>query len=197
MKHPFKKQPADKEILEKIRKGEDNEVLNYLYKQSLPKIKRYILANSGQEDDAYDVFQEALMAFYRYVKQNKFKEQYDVDGFLYSVSRNLWINKAKKEKKMVHPEHPKEENDPADSAEEMMISEERRKTLLQLLEKTGSRCKQLLQLSFFYGMSPSEICEKMGFANENAVKTKKYKCKEKLAEIIRSNASYSQLLKND
>lgn len=197
MKQSFKKQPADKELLEKIRKGEDNEVLDHLYKQTLPKIKRYILINSGQEDDAYDVFQEAIMAFYRYVKQDKFKDQYDIDSFIYSVSRNLWINKAKKEKKIVHPEQPKDENDPADSAEEIMISEEKRKTLLQLMEKTGSRCKQLLQLSFFHGMSPAEICDKMGFTNENAVKTKKYKCKEKLAEIIRNNPSYSQLLRDD
>jgi len=54
---------SDKAILEAIRNGEDG-VLMHLYKQVLPKIKNYILKNNGSEDDAKDIFQDAVVIFY-------------------------------------------------------------------------------------------------------------------------------------
>ena len=90
---------TDQEILERIRTGDDNKVLAYLYQKQWPPIKRYIMKNSGTEEEAQDVFQDAILAFYKQVKLNKFKEGYEIGGFIFSVGRNFWINKVKKDQK--------------------------------------------------------------------------------------------------
>jgi hypothetical protein len=42
----------------------------------------------------------------------------------------------------------------------------------------------LLQYVFYYQLTTREICDRMGFANEDTLKTKKYKCKQRLLEIM-------------
>ncbi len=68
-----------------------------MYDTIFPKVKAYIIRNSGNEDDALDIFQDAIVCLCKYVRQGKFNEKYEVAAFLYSTSRNLWINKVKKE----------------------------------------------------------------------------------------------------
>ena len=63
---------TDKEILTNIACGNDKEVLTYLYKSVYPSVRTIILRNNGKEDDAKDIFQESVMVFYKYVKQEKF-----------------------------------------------------------------------------------------------------------------------------
>jgi DNA-directed RNA polymerase specialized sigma24 family protein len=91
---------SDKEILGAIGKGDDR-VLEHLYKQVLPKVKSYIARNSGNNEDARDIFQDAVVIFYKYVKTGKFDVQHDIAGFIFSVSKNLWINSAKRKNKVV------------------------------------------------------------------------------------------------
>lgn len=186
---------SDSEILQAIRKGENNLVLKYLYKKVLPKIRAYIKGNSGDDDEAYDIFQDAIVAFYKYVKLNKFDEQYPIEAFIYSISRNLWINRVKKKNRQVALQdfsyNAIEEEDFSD----MLISTEKQKVIKDVLSQLGERCKELLMNIFFHQMTPEEIVEKMGFTNENAVKTKKYKCKQRLIELIQANASLRVFLK--
>jgi DNA-directed RNA polymerase specialized sigma24 family protein len=75
-------------IIECIRSGKDNEALKYLYKDPLRKVRKFILNNSGTLDDANDVFQDAIIALFHYVKQGKYKEEYDLDGFIFKVAKN-------------------------------------------------------------------------------------------------------------
>ena len=85
----------DKDIIQSIRKGENTRILKHLYAKILPKICRYIRKNSGTEDDAFDIFQDGVVIFYRHVMSGNYRDDYDISGFLYTVCRNLWINKVK------------------------------------------------------------------------------------------------------
>jgi DNA-directed RNA polymerase specialized sigma24 family protein len=49
----------------------------------------------------------------------------------------------------------------------------------------------VLMYYYFDEMSMQEIADKLGFANTDTAKTKKYKCKQKLDELIK--AQYSEL----
>jgi RNA polymerase sigma factor (sigma-70 family) len=184
---------ADSDILKAInQKDEKNQkVLEFLYHEVLPKVQNYVLNNSGNADDAFDVFQDAMVAFCKYVKMNKFNEKYSVSGFIYSVSKNLWINKARKQKKVVLTEETEvyEKEVDTQNALNFLISNEREEEVRQLFNKLGERCRQLLQMSIYQELSGKEICEKMGFASENGVKTQKYKCKQKLLQIIKEQKS--------
>jgi RNA polymerase sigma factor (sigma-70 family) len=174
----------DKDIIESIRKGENTRILKHLYEKILPKIRRYICKNSGTEDDAFDVFQDGVVIFYRHVMSGNYRDDYDIAGFLYTVCRNLWINKVKHERYLLRMEENYEGKELSDNILDNIISEERASEVRNFLKELGERCRELLQYVFYYQLTTREICDRMGFANEDTLKTKKYKCKQRLLEII-------------
>lgn len=186
---------SDKEVLEKIGKGKDDEVLKYLYAQVFPTVKQYIHSNSGDIDEAKDIFQDAILIFYRHVKTKRFDEAHPIAGFIYSVSRNLWINyytriKAKK----AELTHEQEELEHDDNVLSELITQEREQQVLQVFSELGNRCKDLLINTVFHKLSMKEICDKMGFTTENSAKTQHYKCKQRLIELVGNNKTFKNLL---
>lgn len=186
---------TDKDILEAIHSGRDDRALEHLYKTLLPKITQMICSNSGGTEEANDIFQDAMLIFYRQVKEGKFDEQYEVSGFIYTICRNLWINRAKRKQRSTELTN-KEFFIESDSDIELdILTEERSELVMGLLSKLGDRCKELLLCSIFYKYSMKEICQIMGFSTENAAKTRNYKCKQKLLKLIEENPSLKTILK--
>lgn len=182
---------SDTEIINCLNTGYNGKVLEYLYTDIFPKVKSYILANSGCVDDALDIFQDAVVILCRQIKLGKYNASYQVSGFLYTVARNLWINKAKRDGRIVSlPENFDygENND----FSEQIITKEKEKTLKELTVKLGLKCYQLLQSAIFHRESSDEIIKKMGFSTVNALKTQKYKCKQKLLKLIEENPKYRE-----
>ena len=50
----------------------------------------------------------------------------------------------------------------------------------------GDVCQKVLSYYYFDGMSMKEIAGKLGFANSDTAKTKKYKCKKELDRVVKS-----------
>ncbi|NJK85891.1 MAG: sigma-70 family RNA polymerase sigma factor [Bacteroidales bacterium] len=163
----------DRDIIESIKTGRDTKVLEQIYARVFPKIRKYIRKNSGSEDDAFDIFQDGMVVFYNHVVTGKFKEDCEISGFIYTVCKNLWINKCKHEKRMLKMDGITETHEEEENVLSLMIKKEREAEVQQILAQLGERCRELLQLVFFVQMSTREICEKMGFANEDTLKTKK------------------------
>ena len=186
---------SDSEILEAIKNGDDNRVLAYLYRKVLPKVKHFILSNSGDSDEANDIFQDAVLIFYKQVKLERFNPQYEIAGFIYSVSRNLWINYIKRKNKQTELTEGYHQRPEEQSFLDDLITKEREKNVMDVLNRLGDRCRELLILSVFQKMTMKEIAEKMGFSNENSAKTRNYKCKQNLITLIEENPSLKVLLK--
>ena len=185
----------DRLILQAIKEGKDSPVLSELYKYVLPKVKQYILKNQGSLDDAKDVFQEAVIAFFRQVKLGKFKEEYEISGYIYTASKNFWITKVRKEKAYDSITSVETFKAEGNDVMEGMILKERSDSVLNLLDLLGDHCKTLLSYSVYDNLSMREIAQKMNYASENAAKTANYKCKKRLVEMIESNEEYAELLK--
>jgi RNA polymerase sigma factor (sigma-70 family) len=168
-------------------------VLEHLYKVIFPKIRKHICSNSGTVEDAIDIFQDAMVILCKQVKAGRYDAQYDISGFLYTISKNLWINKAKKDRRMTRFEKQDDIMQSYDFTADI-ITREKARTLKEIIAKLGEKCFRLLQLSIYQQYDNNEICTMMGFATVNAVKTQKYKCKQKLLELIASNPSYREVI---
>lgn len=167
--------------------------MEYLYKDVFPRVKSYILINSGSEDDALDIYQDAIVALCKQVRLKRFDLKHEVAGFLYSVSRNLWINKVKREGRMSYIPDNYDFAENADFTDHI-LTRENEKTLKAITDELGNKCFELLKQSIFLKSTTDEIIKKMGFATANAVKTQKYKCKQKLLKIIEANPSFQEVL---
>jgi len=185
---------SDAEILNAIQTGNDRDVLKFMYNTLFPKVSKYIRNNSGNSDAAFDIFQDSIMVFYKYVKMNKFDPKYEISAFVYTVSKNLWLNRLRKEKREVAIPENFDYSDHNDDIEECLFSKEREEAVSGVLSQLGQRCELLLRYSIFFRMRNIEICDKMGFRTENAVKTRKYKCMQRLISLIEANPSLKRTL---
>jgi RNA polymerase sigma factor (sigma-70 family) len=185
---------TDKEVLTAIRAGNDDEVLKYLYKHVLPRIKRYVIKNSGDEDDAKDIFQDAVLIFYKHVKLGKFNDENEIAGFIFTVARNLWINLARKKNRAVALTDEAMTYGTDETVAEQLITKEREEFVVKMFALLGETCRALLTYSIYHRLSMKEIKEKMGFTSENVAKTKHYKCKQRLIGIVKDNASIKDML---
>ena len=99
--------------------------------------------------------------------------------YIYSVCLNLWRKELDRKSR-----HSNEEKDAIEYQEHE--KEERIKIIHECIDKLDDTCKKVLSYYYFDGMSMKDIAEKIGFANTDTAKTKKYKCKKKLDEVIKS-----------
>lgn len=186
----------DSEILNAIRTGKDDKSLEALYDSLFPKIRSHIRKNKGNEEEAKDIFQDALLIFYRKVKTNDFDDTHSIGAYVFTIAKNLWINRAKKIVRngsgVEVPETMSTDNSPS----ELLVNSERSAIIMNMLNQLGARCKELLIYTFFYELSMKEVCEKMGFATENAAKTRNYKCKQRLMELVKDNELIRENLKS-
>ena len=63
-------------------------------------IKRYIKKNSGDEEDAFSVYHDALWVFQEKVKLEVFEgnSTANITSFIFSTARNLWLKKLRARK---------------------------------------------------------------------------------------------------
>ena len=54
-----------------------------------------VIKNSGNEDDAIDVLQDALIVLYEKVQLGTFELTVKLTTYIYGVSRNIWYNKLR------------------------------------------------------------------------------------------------------
>jgi RNA polymerase sigma factor (sigma-70 family) len=70
------------------------------------------------------------------------------------------------------------------SSLDIVIEEEEALKLREALEKLGDPCKTILLLYYYDECSMQEIAQRMGFANADTVKSKKYQCKKALEKAF-------------
>jgi len=178
---------SDKKIIADIECGDiaKNEyALRYLYKEYYPLALRFVKQNSGNDEEAEDVFQDAVISFYENVKNHKFRGDSSIKTYLYSTIRNTWYTRFKKASRMsltdefstglIAYTQPDPGNDMDSSVKD-------------ILNRISESCKKLLVLYYYDNFSMKEIVEELGFSNEKSAKTQKYKCMQKLIHLIDKN----------
>lgn len=188
---------SDSEILEAVRKGSDKAAIKSLYENVLPNVEYFVCGNSGTKDDAFDVFQDAFLIFYKKVVNGSFDAvKYNVHGFVFTISKNLWINISKKNvrSKKWEKEQDYYENDT--TFLEKILSEERTNILERLFQSLDKKCIEILTMSIYKKMSMKEIAVLTGAASEESVKVSCHRCRKKLSELVKSNVAILNVLQN-
>jgi RNA polymerase sigma factor (sigma-70 family) len=176
----------EKEIFERITKG-DEKALELIYKKYYRMMTKLVITNSGTEEEARDVYQDALVVFWQKARSGNLVLTSKMSTFIYSICQNLWRKELDRKKRL--------SNEEKDSPTVMdMDSPEKEKIIAKCMDQLGDTCKKVLMYYYFDEMSMQEIAEKLGFANTDTAKTKKYKCKQKLDEIVKSQYSEQDFL---
>lgn len=177
---------TDEKVLELIKIGNEK-ALEFLYKKHYRMIVKMIMRNSGTEDEAKDIFQDALIVFWEKVKSDKLVMTSKISTFLYSICQNLW-----------RKELDRKGRNSGEMIEKPTMIEWEKKERIEIIQKClnslGETCRRILMLYYFDKISMTDLAKEMGFANADTAKTKKYKCKLELDRMIKTTYKPSDFL---
>lgn len=173
---------TEQELFARICKG-DEEALEVVYQKNYRMMVRLVTSNNGTEEEAKDVYQEAVIVFWQKANSGNLVLTSKMSTYIYSICMNLWRKELERKKRYANEEKDAKEY-------QTQEKEERIRIIRETVGKLDDTCRKVLTYYYFDGMSMKDIAEKIGFANTDTAKTKKYKCKKKLDELIRS--IYSQ-----
>ena len=176
---------SDARILDLIRKG-DEEGLVLLHRSNEQPITAYVTRNNGTSDDAKDMLQEALVILWERVRGGRFDHTARLNTFLFGTVKNLWMRQlARKRREVTHAVDPEERADDRPSALDGMVEHDRMASVRDALAKLGEPCRKLLLLFYWEELPMAEIAVRLGFANADTVKSKKYQCKKELKLLLK------------
>ena len=159
------------------------------------QIVAYVSRNSGSREDGIDIFHEGIIALDDNIRKNKFRGDGDLNAYLYSICRFLWLNKLKRNKKMVYTENEAElDQVQYDTPETLSLADEQKNIINELLDRLGDKCKQILEL-WKLSYSMEEIAEKVGLGNAGIARRQRYNCYQKLLKIVDEEAGLRNILK--
>ena len=177
---------SDSEVFEKIKSG-DEKALGVLYKKYYRMMTHMVLSNNGTEQEAKDIYQEALVVFWQKSVSGKLVLTSKISTYIYSICQNLWRKELERKKRL--------SNEEKDSVEYQDFEEkEKAKIIRDCVNQMDETCRKVLMYYYFDGLSMQDIADKLGFANTDTAKTKKYKCKKKLDEFVKTKFLKSDFL---
>ncbi len=180
---------SSNELIDGIRKR-DNTVLKFIYQKYFHSINRFILNNSGTDDDAQDVFQEAIIVVYENVRsKNGFKLESSLQTYIFSVARIIWIKHLNKVKKNMDKLNENHEYIEFEEPQPFQEHDFKYSLYQRIFLDLPIDCQKIMKLSN-EGISHKEIAAKMGFKSENYIAKRKHFCKEYLIKMIRESPDF-------
>lgn len=175
---------SDAHILDRMRNGDEG-ALDILYRTNRSAVMSYVVRNSGNRDDADDLLQEALVILWERVRTGRYSHDAKLSTFLYATVRNIWLRRLSRRKfESTQEIDPEAQSREEPTALEELIASERGEHLQKALERLGEPCRSLLLLFYWEEQSMDEIARRLGFANADTAKSKKYQCKKALRDLI-------------
>ena len=163
----------------------EKRAIESVYSENYGLIQHFVIANNGSEDDARDVFQEAMIVLYEKSRSPEFELTCQIRTYLYSVCRRLWLKKLQQARRM---ETPVEGLEKLVSVEEDLEEHDKLKaqylTMRTAMGKIGEPCKSLIEAFYVHRKNMHEIASFFGYTNADNAKNQKYKCLMRLKKLF-------------
>ncbi|HRO47616.1 sigma-70 family RNA polymerase sigma factor [Agriterribacter sp.] len=163
----------------------DKNAIETIYSDHYGVIQNLILNNNGSEEDAKDIFQEALIVLYEKSKSAEFELNCQVKTYLYSVSKRLWLKRLQKNSRYEMQSNGFEETV---YVEDDIGMHEKRNNEFGMMEfamtHIGEPCKSILEAYYIRKQNMQEIAAHFGYTNSDNAKNQKYKCLVRLRKLF-------------
>lgn len=154
-----------------------------LYKTAFPAVARYVSKNGGSFNEAKDVFQDAVMIWYE-KSVNERKQPDNEKAYLLGIAKHLWLKSYRDNCRYIPLDERGNLWNEAAVADRHPLNNK----ILNYLEASGKKCMELLK-SFYYDKLPlADIADAFGFSGTRSATVQKFKCLEKVRDIIKSKS---------
>lgn len=189
---------SDEAIIEGLRLRSDF-IINSVYKEFFPLVKFLVNENGGNVEDAEDVFQDGIIIIYNKISANQLTLTSSFQTYLYSVCRNIWLQKLNKRKVVFEKLTDIEEyiDLPSDILHEASNAElELHRIIQKHYLSLNEDCQKVLRL-FAKNIPLKEIAGMLGFKTEKYAKLRKYLCKEELKKRVANDPRSQKFFINE
>ncbi len=189
MNNPFK---DDQSILEALRSNVNlqiNAAMRHLCLNDKLKgaVRQQVRILGGDENDAKDVLNQALVAFLNHVEEGKYDPTRSaISTYIVKIATQMYYTKRRSEHRRVamHDRAMDDGNvDIVTNPEFEFNLQHQRELLDKLLISTGAKCRTLLQW-YSHGYSMGEIAEKFDYKSHDSAKMAVRDCRKKLNTIL-------------
>lgn len=184
---------TDDELLEGIRRR-DNAVLSAVYRLYRSRIVAFVVNHGGTEQEATDVLQEAIIAVFINAQNPGFQWVHSFNAYLYGICQRQWLKKIRDKNRRtgVSLDAPEVLQLSATEAVDS-IHADRQLLILEKFKSLSDGCRELLRLAVIEEQPPEAIAAQLGFGSLNYFYKRKSKCKDKLADLVRSDPFFEEL----
>lgn len=171
-------------LLKNLAKN-DRHAVATIYKEHFKMVQTLIINNNGTQDDAQDIFQEAMIVLYEKAKSGTFELNCQLKTYIYSVCRRLWLKKLQQQQRYYPELGGLAETVPVEDEMEALgqLNNE-----LHLMEKAmqhlGEPCRSLLEAFYLQKQNMTDIASHFGYTNADNAKNQKYKCLARLKKLF-------------
>ena len=176
-------QNTSDESLIKELKTENNAAFELLYKFHFPSVANYIKQNTGNLEDAEDIFQEVIVVLLQKIRNPTFILTASLKTYLLAIAKNLWLKRLRDNKLIVGEEINSFSNFPDEDGIftfELLPEKSKQQQVQTWLEKITENCKQVLKAIFIFKEPMDSLMVKMGWKNKHTAANQKYKCMEQI-----------------
>src|SRR5690606_21407759 len=180
---------TDHKYIEALKKH-DARLIEEIYSKTAPGIRAYLISKGAKEEEAGDVFQEALIDLYKLAQDDNFVLTCPLEAFLLLICKRKWINIVEKNARRGVTKsiddgytHIAASDDSATTLYADTFEKEQR--VLEMLEKISERCREIIVAS--YSQIPQQqLAEQMGVSYAY-LRKKKSLCMAELINLVRNH----------
>lgn len=176
---------SNEQLIKAIGEG-DQRALTFLYHKYGPRIKGYILKNSGELDDANDMIQKTILVIWEKVKSGAYTEQAKFDQFIGRVASNLWLSELRSRRRNPTVKLGKGEEMLEDTGSKEIIGKAFRGKALDAmytaLNQLGTICQRLIELYHLEEKALKEIAIEEN-VTYGSLRKRIYDCRNKLRKL--------------
>jgi RNA polymerase sigma factor (sigma-70 family) len=180
--------PDETDRLQAIALGQKSG-LEWLYKTCFITTKKMVIKMGGDDDEAWDVFQEAVTLFYEKCSTEGVQLSCRINTYITSVARNIWLKKYRQKLQYTNNDGIEEVAGAELDVQDFLNKEADLEKLTNALDTLGEPCTQLLKAFYFEKKSMQDIGTAFGYTNTDNAKTQKYKCLMRLKKIFFNSVS--------
>jgi RNA polymerase sigma factor (sigma-70 family) len=194
---------SDKTLLTGI-KNRKAEILEYLYREYFPQVERIVLKHEGDEQDARDLFQEALVIIFTRLKEGDLVINSSFHNYFIVLCRFIWFRQKGIRNSYESNEDSEESanrksvasgivNDsPGEREYNEFLTNQNEKIFQRQYRKLPGDCKRVLKM-YFRKKSYKEIATRMKYNSEDYARRKKYLSMQLLMKMIKEDPEYIEL----
>lgn len=154
-----------------------------LYQQAFPLVAKYVHTMGGSFEEAKDIFQDALVIYYEKLATTGVTLQYSERSYVLGIAKHCWAKKNKENNK-----HTALPGSLEGIAMEDAVRQSSTEKLLELLHNSGQKCMELLRAFYYDKLPMQKIAALFGFSGERSATVQKYKCIEKVRDIVKEKS---------